>query len=174
MATQDFPTDPILYAERRRGRKRHRVHDEDLRNEIVKRATRGQATVGSVMRAVGLVGPGKRGADWQVKHLQAYCAAGWRCWQDCVVVSISADASKFGQPAEETMSYVATDGWRSAWLPPQVADMAPDTLGQHVPLVCWPTRTSYGGFCPKMRILTPADFQRTSQNATKPFSAPLI
>lgn len=120
LADRGFPNDPILHAERRKGTKRHRCHDEDLKKEVVKRASRGQASVGSVARAAGLAKQ-HGSVKWHLGKLPSYVATSWRSWGDCAVVSVSADASKFGMPAEETMSYAVTDGCSSSWLPPQVA-----------------------------------------------------
>lgn len=119
LAGRDFPSDPVLHAERRKGTKRHRTHDEDLKKEVVRRASRGQASVGSVARATGLAKQ-HGSVKWHLGVLPSYLAASWRSWRDCAVLSLSADASKFGMPAEETMAYALTDGWSSGWLPPQV------------------------------------------------------
>ncbi len=70
---QDFPTDPIRNAQLHQGEKRRRWLDEDFKTEVVKRAA-GQASTGSVCRAVGLGGGSK---NWATYDLVAYAAASW-------------------------------------------------------------------------------------------------
>ena len=138
LPTRGFPTDPIKYAERRTGDKRHRIIDEDVKLEVVKRARRGQATAGSVMRANNLATRDHHGSSWHIEGLGSYVAALWREFESCEVTSISADASRFGQPAEETMAYAVTDGCTGAWLPVQVGPhgTSEPSTGPHQSVKC--------------------------------------
>ena len=118
---KEFPDDPVKNAERRMGTQRHRQRDEDPKRAVVQRSAPGQASGGAVMRAIGLATPGYAESTWAHADLKPYVSASWRTWKDCQVMSISADASKFGRPAEETMSYAVTDGHEAGWLPVQVS-----------------------------------------------------
>ena len=101
------------------GAKRRRVIDEYLKAAVILRGAKGQASVGAVARSLGLDHDGHAGRDWGTSKMTTYLAACWRTWEHIEVVGISADASRFGNPQEETVAYAATDGWVGGWLPVQ-------------------------------------------------------
>lgn len=92
-------------------RKRPRI-DEDLRRAVVNTVVReGRASSGAAWaRATGSVA-GSSCGRWEQDEMKAYLAAANKLLGDGVsVVSIVEDASRIGDPAEDTMVYLAWSG----------------------------------------------------------------
>lgn len=119
--TRGFPTNPLTNAVLKVGCKRRRVVDEDYKSALVRAGCRGQGSLGAAAAVIGLDENPHTSRGWDVSRLPAHMAANWKYWPHAEVVSIAADASRLGQPGEDTMVYAITDGVRSSWLPPQVA-----------------------------------------------------
>ena len=75
--------------------------------------------MGSVGAALNVQGQQHGGRCWDVQMLPAYMLASWKLWESSEVMCVASDASRLGQPAEDTVTYAVTDGVSSSWLPPQ-------------------------------------------------------
>ena len=123
--SRSFPQDPVRNATLHRGLKRCRVVDEDLRHELLRRSRNKKQSAQGIAAAAFTPGDACDARHMAQHELPSYMAAGWRHWdrEDCVL-SICQDASRLGQPQEETMLYGITDGYTASWGAP----MVPGTL----------------------------------------------
>eukprot|EP00971_Amphidinium_carterae_P043359 853390-Amphidinium_carterae.4 len=99
-------------------------HDEDLRRLVADVSTTGRARSGEdFLRSNQLANP-KTAAKWDTRANLEYQAACWALGAKISSVSVALDASRVGQPAQETEVYLAIvhhAGERHMlWLPPQV------------------------------------------------------
>jgi hypothetical protein len=107
---------------------RKRTMDEDFKRAVVRKASVGQSSAGSVARHHDI---STASADrWTVEDLPPYMVAMWMCFAASKVLAWAMDAGRFGQPQEETMTYAVTDGFVAGWSLPQVFG-APDSRDPH-------------------------------------------
>ena len=114
--------DPLQGAVPLQGRKRKLRVDEDLESELLKRSVQGPQPDDKNMYAQ--LQPGNRSstvAKWRHRMCHRQLHANWALLSECTSLSVALDATRLGNPGEETLALVA---WSSSlekatWLPIQ-------------------------------------------------------
>lgn len=106
------------------GRKRKLRIDEDYKRYLVSEAVAAKrAHCGAqYAKTTGDVHP-ETARKWDEAHMANYIAAAWHTMGSSTLVSLACDASKVGNPAEETVMFLAWDmeSNKAVVLPPQAA-----------------------------------------------------
>ena len=113
----DYHHDILLCLEHRDA-KRRRL-DEDVKSHMV--ATYGRAKQGWSTQAV-VTAPTCTVSRWSAELLCGYMHAAYKHFSEhCESISLVLDASRFGQPREETLAFAIWDckGAKATWLPVQ-------------------------------------------------------
>lgn len=116
-------SDPLRSRQVLAGPKRNLRVDEDVKVASFNAVREGRAhSVESLQVALG-DSRSKGARHWVHERMQVAMAGGWLTGARCGCLSIAADGSRFGNPAEETIAYAWWDASSSTggWLPVQVA-----------------------------------------------------
>jgi hypothetical protein len=117
-----FVEKDVLHIPLMRGPARRLRVDEDFKHACSVALVQGKRTHSGaqVARVTGMVASSSA-RQWECEHLRAYQAAGWKTFRSSTVVCLAEDATRLGQPPQETVVYIAWSGSadRAMYLPVQ-------------------------------------------------------